>query len=148
MGIVDELISPGGGIATLLDDVVKRVWQDPAQAQQAKNQMLLAMAELQQKGELAEFNGRLQQAIAQANVEAEEAKNPSIFIAGARAFIEWVCGFGLAYQLVARPLFVWASTSWLHVPAPPSLELQALASLITMMLGIGSLQVTHSVLSK
>jgi hypothetical protein len=147
MSVIGDLIAPGGGIADLLNTVIKRVWPDKAQQEQAQQQFEMQLLEMQQRGELDQYDKQVQLALAQVQVQDDEAKNPSIFISGARAFIEWVCGVGLGYQLVARPLFVWASTSWLHVAPPPSLDMQALGSLITMMLGIGSLQVTHSVLT-
>jgi hypothetical protein len=145
---LDALISPGGGIATLLDDVVRRVWQDPAQAQQAKNQMLIAMAEMQQKGELATLDASLKTQLAQLQIDDDEAKNPRLFIAGARAFIEWVCGTGLAYQIVVRPFVVWGSMGWWHVPAPPSLDMGTLITLMGTLLGSGGLHLANKVLAK
>lgn len=148
MGIIDALISPGGGIATLLDDVVKRVWQDPAQAQQAKNQMLIEMAKMQQTGDLAQLDASLKTQLAQLQIDDDEAKNPRLFIAGARAFIEWVCGTGLAYQIVVRPFVVWGSMGWWHVPAPPSLDMGTLITLMGTLLGSGGLHLANKVLTK
>jgi hypothetical protein len=148
MGLLDALISPGGGIATLLDDVVKRVWQDPAQAQQAKNQMLLAMAEMQQKGELATLDASLKTELAQLQILDDEAKNPNLFISGAHAFVEWVSGLGLGYQIVVRPFIAWGSAGWWHIPAPPSLDMGSLITLLSMLLGSGALRIVNGKFQK
>jgi hypothetical protein len=148
MGILDALIAPGGGIASLIDDVVKRVWADPVQAQQAKDQFLVQMAQMQQRGELAELDAQLKTQLAQLQINDDEAKNPRLFIAGARAFIEWVCGTGLAYQIVVRPFVVWGSMGWWHVPAPPSLDMGTLITLMGTLLGSGGLHLANKVLAK
>lgn len=148
MGIIDALISPGGGIATLLDDVVKRVWADPIQAQQAKNQMLLQMADMQQKGELATLDASLKTQLAQLQVVDDEAKNPNLFVSGAHAFVEWVSGVGLGYQIIVRPFIAWGSAGWWHVPAPPSLDMGTLITLLGMLLGSGALRVANGKLQQ
>jgi hypothetical protein len=144
MGILDTLISPGSGVFGVLDDVIKRIWPDPTLQAQARLQLL----DMQQKGDLAELDAQLKAQLAQLQIEDDEAKNQRIFIAGARAFIEWVCGVGLGYQIVARPFLMWASAGWWHVPVPPSLDMQTLGSLITSMLGLGTLQIAHKAFAK
>ncbi|PMS38463.1 3TM-type holin [Trinickia symbiotica] len=144
MGVVDSLLVPGSGVFGLLDDLVKRIWKDPAQQDAVRLQLL----DMQQKGELAEFDGQLKVQLAQLQIDDDEAKNPRIFIAGARAFIEWVCGTGLAYQIVARPFLMWASAGWWHVPAPPTLDMGTLITLLGMLLGSGTLHLANKVLTK
>src|ERR1035437_4011517 len=48
---------------------------------------------------------------AQDTVNAAEATNSSLFVAGWRPFIGWVCGCGLAYQFLAHPLLLSISAS-------------------------------------
>lgn len=66
-----------------------------------------------------------------------EAAHPSLFVAGWRPFIGWVCGAGLAFQFVLRPIL-----NWLLLVIPreieplPSLEIDQLISLIVSMLGL------------
>ena len=38
----------------------------------------------------------------QAQINEQEAKHRTIFVAGWRPFIGWVCGFALAYNFVLR----------------------------------------------
>lgn len=42
--------------------------------------------------------------MAKQEVNKTMAAHASIFVAGARAFILWVCGFAFAYSMVAQPL--------------------------------------------
>ena len=45
--------------------------------------------------------------LAQAQTNLEQAKHPSIFVAGARPAIMWICAFGLAWQFVFQPIAIW-----------------------------------------
>lgn len=148
MGIVDALISPGGGVANLLDDIIKRVWKDPIEASKVSDSFKLQLAQMQQAGQLAVLDANLKTTLAQLQINDDEAKSSRLFIAGARAFIEWVCGVGLGYQIVARPFLSWASAGWWHIPIPPTLDMHTLGTLITMLLGVGTLQVAHNVFAK
>lgn len=130
MGVLDTLV--GGGVFNLVDDVVKRVFPDPAQQQAARLQLM----EMQQQGAFKEFDGRMQQMLAQAQIDQEEAKSGNWFIAGARPAVEWVCVAGLAYQLVIRNFLVWGSDAWWHIQAPPSLDMGTIVQLLTALLGI------------
>lgn len=60
----------------------------------------------------------------------QEASHRSIFVAGWRPFIGWVCGFGLAYKFVVFPLL----SPFLELP---SMDIQELSTIITGMLGLG-----------
>ena len=43
----------------------------------------------------------------QTKINEIEAGHRSIFVAGWRPFIWWICGFALAYNFVIRDLFIW-----------------------------------------
>lgn len=148
MGIIDALVSPGGGVASLLDDIIKRVWKDPIESAKVSDSFKLQLAQMQQAGQLAELDAAMKTQLAQLQIDDDEAKNPRLFIAGARAFIEWVCGTGLAYQIVVRPFLVWGSMGWWHVPAPPSLDMGTLITLSGTLLGSGGLHLANKVLTK
>jgi hypothetical protein len=51
---------------------------------------------------------RLQTEMLQIQVSLEEAKHPSLFVAGARPAILWIFALGLAYNVVLHPLLEWA----------------------------------------
>jgi len=106
--------------------VIDKVIPDP----QAKAQMQLELLRLQQSGELAQMTGQME-------INKVEAASPDLFRGGWRPFIGWICGAGLAYQFLLRPLLGWASAvrGW---PAPPTLEMDTLLTLLLGMLGLGA----------
>lgn len=57
---------------------------------------------------------KLDQAIdlAQIEVNKEEAKSSSVFVAGARPFIMWTCGVAFAYATVLEPALRFACKVW------------------------------------
>lgn len=86
------------------------------------------------------------QAMAQIAANAEQAKHSSIFVAGARPFLLWVCGVALAMDFVARPLASWACAIWWpHIPALPSLVSDNLWELMMGLLGLAGLRTFEKV---
>lgn len=81
----------------------------------------------------------------QNDVNAVEAANPNLFVAGWRPFIGWTCGLALAYQYVLAPLVMWLALTWgFHLAAPPKLD-ETLWQLVFAMLGIGGLRTFEKV---
>lgn len=89
---------------------------------------------------------------AQIDVNKEEAKHASIFVAGWRPAIGWVGAAALGYQFLAYPMLVWCwslmqANGW--VPAdlapPPMLESEALWVILSGMLGIAGLRSVEKV---
>jgi len=77
----------------------------------------------------------------QIKINLEEAKHKSIFVAGWRPFIGWVCGSALLYQFILRDFinyFIIIFNSDFKVP--PSLELSQLISILMAMLGMATLR--------
>ena len=80
-------------------------------------------------------------------INLEEAKHKSVFVAGWRPFIGWVGGLTLAYQFLLYPLFTWA---WASLQAaelvpkeltpPPVIDSEELWVVITGMLGIAGMR--------
>jgi hypothetical protein len=146
MSILTDLIAPGGGIADLLNTVITRVWPDKTAQQQAQQQFALQLAQMQQAGELDQFDKQVQLALEQVQVNNTEAANGNFFVSGARPAIMWICGGGLGYQFLCRPLFSWASVAWWHVPIPPTLDMSTLSTLLFGLLGLGTMHVTENVM--
>lgn len=77
---------------------------------------------------------------AQTDVNAVEAANTNLFVAGWRPFIGWTCGLALAYQYVIAPLVMWITlTAGIHLAPPPKLD-DMLWQLVFAMLGMGGLR--------
>jgi hypothetical protein len=78
-------------------------------------------------------------------INRTEAAHQSIFVAGWRPFIGWVCGAALAFQYLVRPFWIWAGAVWFSgAPVPPGLD-GMLWELMFGMLGIGGLRTVEKI---
>ena len=72
----------------------------------------------------------------QNEVNKIEAQHRSIFVAGWRPFIGWVCGLALLYNFVIRDLVAWIMPEIM----PPALQMEHLITILMGMLGLGGLR--------
>jgi len=77
---------------------------------------------------------------AQAAINEAEAKSASIFVAGWRPFIGWICGISLGAQCIVFPLVAWASALMGHSIAVPDIGSATLETTLWGMLGLGTLR--------
>lgn len=55
-----------------------------------------------------EFAGELSLLVGQLEINKVEAAHKSLFVAGWRPFVGWVCGVGLLYNVLIQPIFdIW-----------------------------------------
>ena len=79
--------------------------------------------------------------LAQIEVNKIEASHRSIFVAGWRPFIGWVCGVGLAYAFIAAPFLEWITLNFFpSVSALPIIPTEALLTLVVSLLGLGGMR--------
>ena len=94
----------------------------------------------------------------QMEVNAQEARHGSIFVAGWRPFIGWMGGLALAYQFVLYPFLIWIwalgqAQGWIPCyidptqtagactfTTPPVFDAGPLFAIVTGMLGIGGMR--------
>jgi len=97
--------------------------------------------------QLAQIKSDTDIALAQIANNTQDSKSSSLFVAGWRPAIGWVCGVGLAYQFIARPLGNAAVVVYLEGPmivdgAPydvfPAIDIASLSALLVGMLGLGA----------
>lgn len=124
----------------VISSVLGKIIPDPGKAAEVN-------AELQKA--LIERQGEIDKAIAeaaraQAEVNLEEAKSSSMFVAGWRPFVGWVCGIGCAYSFIAQPMLTWVSGWFGGVPLP-ALDMTQLMPLILGMLGLGGLRTMEKI---
>ncbi len=114
----------GDGLFDFASSIIGRVWPDPDA--QAKAQ--LELLRLRQSGELAQLQ-----------VNGEEAKHESLFVAGWRPFIGWTCGAAFAYTFVLQPFLVFLASLTLGFDAAglPTLDMTDLIAVLGGMLGLG-----------
>jgi hypothetical protein len=120
--ILDSVLNIG---AKILD----RVIPDKAEREKAQAELV----KMQLNGELSQLAGQLE-------INKAEASHQSVFVAGWRPFIGWVCGVALCYQFVLRPVITWAVPSLGYTVAEmPGLD-DNLWELMFGMLGLGGLR--------
>ena len=94
--------------------------------EQLESQMLLAMTGLVQ-GQLA--------------INQKEAEHGSIFVAGWRPAIGWICGGALGWNFVIQPIASWAAfLSGIDLDGMPTLDTGQLTTILLGMLGLGGLR--------
>ena len=82
-------------------------------------------------------------AMAQAQANVEQAKHSSMFVAGARPAIMWICALGLMTNFFLMPLAEWATAVFApHIPLPKFDQLQSgeLMTLTLSLLGLGGMR--------
>ena len=82
--------------------------------------------------------------MAQVDVNKTEAQHRSVFVAGWRPFIGWVCGVALAYHFILYPIvvFILASfpTETFTIEQLPKFDMDSLMTVLLGMLGLGGLR--------
>lgn len=130
-----EAIAEG---SKLLNGILQRVLPEKVSEETA--------LKLNQELTLAMLNGELQPMLAQLTVNANEAKSESLFVAGWRPGIGWICAAALGWTFVVAPFTVfWLQTFGLH-PAPlPVLDYTSLMPILLGMLGLGGMRTYEKV---
>ena len=83
--------------------------------------------------------------LAQMEVNKAEAASASVFVAGWRPFIGWVCGVAFAYHFVLQPFLAFAlATAGVRVELP-AFDIDSLLTVLLGMLGLGGLRTFEKV---
>jgi hypothetical protein len=120
-------------ISAVLDiggKLIDRLWPDPAQAANAKLELL----KMQQNGDLAQM-------VAQTDINKVEAASSNFFIAGWRPFIGWGCGVAFLYSALFEPFarFI-ATVVFGYHGAFPVIDTSLTMQILLGMLGMGALR--------
>ena len=107
---------------------------------QARAAAELELLKMQQSGALQEMATDLQLRLAQLDVNKAEATHTSLFVAGWRPAVGWVCVAGLGWQFVGYPVAAWAFASFWPAVQPPVIVSEYLMELVLGMLGLAGLR--------
>jgi hypothetical protein len=116
-----------GEVADLAGTIVNKIWPDASQAQ--KDALAFQLAQMQ----------------AQSDTNKAEAGNGSVFVAGWRPFIGWVCGSAFAWTFVLGPMVSYAAKLAGITVALPVLDLSELTPVLLGMLGLGAMRTVEKV---
>ena len=98
------------------------------------------LEQMRQDGELERLNAHVQLMLGQLKVNEQEAAHKSIFVAGWRPFIGWVCGVGVFWQFVGHPIGEFIAVLCGYAGELPSVKSDDLFELLMGMLGLGGLR--------
>ena len=114
-------------MADLATSVINKIWPD--KSEQEKAQIAAAVQIVQ----------------GQLDINKQEAASSSLFVAGWRPAVGWVCAAALLYQYLLRPLAGGIMAAVGHpIPPMPALD-DALWQLLLGMLGLGGLRTAEKI---
>ena len=113
----------------VLGEVLDRVIPDKAAAEKARVEM-----------EAALLQAATAQAGQQAAINQAEAGHSSVFVAGWRPAIGWVCAAALAWAFIVAPVATWALAVLGIRETLPAIMTDNLFELVLAMLGLGGLR--------
>lgn len=118
----------------LANNIINKIWPDETEEKKANAENIRI-----------QIVSAFQLVMGQIQVNMAEAASTSMFVAGWRPAIGWVCAAALAYQYLMRPLLSWGLAVVGHpIPPMPGLD-QNLWELMLGMLGIGGLRTFEKV---
>ncbi len=84
----------------------------------------------------------MQPSLAQIELNKIEAGHRSVFVAGWRPFIGWVCGLALAWHFILYDVIAWGTVVFLpDGPRPPQLTgTETLITIVLSLLGLGAMR--------
>lgn len=95
--------------------------------------------ETKAKAQVALMDAAQRGDLAQLNVNITEASSASLFVAGWRPFVGWVCASAMAFNFIGLPLLGWISAIWV-IPIPIPLDLTTMLPVLLGMLGLGGMR--------
>lgn len=128
MGILSKLI---GGVAvepiTAIGNVITGIFGDKGE-KLTHDEVMARIA--------------LQPTLLQTEINKVEAQHRSVFVAGWRPFIGWVCGVSLGYSFFVAPILdIW-------VDVMPELDTDTLYNLVLALLGLGTLRTVEKAMGR
>jgi len=125
-----------GGLFDFANGVLERLFPNPKDRLDAQAKL----AEMQQKGELAQLAADTELMKGQIEVNKVEAASSSLFVSGWRPYIGWTCGTAYLYHFILQPLLAFGFAAFDHPIALPAFDMGELSTVLMGMLGIGAMR--------
>ncbi len=107
---------------------------------------LVKLEQLTHDMEISVLNADKEIALAQAEINKQEAMSDKFFKSGWRPAVGWVCVLGLFYQFILRTMLPWLMIMCGYdAPAMPALDLSTLMPLLFGILGLGGFRTFEKV---
>lgn len=130
---------PDPVIGTLLavgKTVIDRLFPD----ENARAEQMIRLEEIAQRGDLAELQAEVDLHKGQLEINMKGAQHKSIFVAGWRPFVGWVCGVGLAYVAFIEPLMRFIASMTGYQGEFPEIDTTITMQVLLGMLGLGAMR--------
>lgn len=124
----------------LLIDPIARIVDKLIPDKEAAAKAKLELMKLEQQGQLSELQAMVDMAKAQASINQTEAAHRSLFVAGWRPFIGWMCGFGIFWVFLGEPVASYVVALNGSDVTLPETDFSYLFELVLAMLGMGGLR--------
>ena len=128
MAVSAAVLAAASPIASGLFGLIDKLFTSDDERMTAK----LKVLELEKSGELAQIG-----------VNTQEAKHTSLFVAGWRPFIGWVCGLAFAWTFLVYPMLQFAILSFgipVDLSLLPIMDLSEMMPVLLGMLGLGAMR--------
>jgi len=125
----------------VIGNLLDRIFPDPKAAAEGK----LELMRMAQAGELAQLDAEVKLISGQIEVNKVEAANQSLFVAGWRPAIGWVCGAAFAFKFILGPAAVVAMAMAGHPITLPEFDFTEMSTILMGMLGLGALRTVEKV---
>lgn len=122
-----------GSVSDLIKSVADKIWPDPAE----RDQYLLKAQELDNQllaGQMA--------------INQAEAASSSLFVAGWRPAVGWVCAIAFGYHMVFQPAFTYFLAACGYSFPLPVFNVEMLSDTLYGLLGLGVMRTTEKMASK
>lgn len=128
---------PISAVLSIGESLITRLFPDPAQQAQER----LKLAEMAQNGDLAQLNAHVQLMLGQIEINKAEAKHKSIFVAGWRPAVGWVCVAVLGFNYIGVYLleYIHALTE-IAAEVPKRFDMSEIWPLLVGLLGVGGMR--------
>ena len=135
--------SPIGAVANLANSVIEKIWPD--ENSPARLEAKLKLAELEQNGDLKTLATLAGLDQGQIETNKIEAASNSLFVAGWRPALGWVCVIALFVYYVPRFLLgmlFWGMEAWGSetLPALPEMGIMDVLGLVATLLGSSTIR--------
>lgn len=126
-------LDPLTAILNVGESVINRIWPDANK----RAEEMRKLEELKRAGDLAQLEAHVKLLTGQMQVNAEEAKHKSVFVAGWRPACGWVGGIAFCYAAVLEPFMRFVATLNGYDGEFPQLDTTLTMQILFGMLGLG-----------
>ena len=125
--------------------LIDRLWPDKEKYARERELAEYELWKLTQTERMQDKANEVSIALAQIEVNKEEAKSNRIFIAGWRPAVGWICAVSFGYNFFVGPLITQISTAYGYSFPLPPIDMDNMMYILGGLLGLGGLRTFEKV---